>query len=168
MTTSAVSQKQGVYNAVQAFCEENELHFEDGMHFNPTKEQRSEIVHMVAGAMEAGEIQLSSDAASKYDTPEKLKSYCNGLVSNWLRKDTRLNGGEKYEIKNPGSRAGSGDQVIKELRKLKKTLTDAEQIAAVEEEIEKRLASIQAEKAKSVEINVDLIPEELKGLVSNS
>jgi len=39
----------------------------------------------------------------------KLRSYCSGLQSNWLRKDTRLNGGVKYVAKNPGSRAGSTD-----------------------------------------------------------
>lgn len=163
-----VTQKEGVYNATEAFCSEAGIHFEDGMKFEPTKEQRSTIVEMVAHAMDAGEIVLSEAARAKYDDLAKLKSYCNGLVSNWLRKDTRLNGGETYEIKNPGSRAGSGDQVIRELRKLKKTLSDEAQIAAVEKEINTRLAKIQASKTKSVEINADLIPEELRDLVNSN
>lgn len=162
-----VSQKEGVYNAITSFCQDSGIHFEDGMKFEPTKEQRSTIVEMVAVAMQDGQVQLSDEARAKYDDFGKLKSYCNGLVSNWLRKDKRLNGNTTYEIKNPGSRAGSGDPVIKELRKLLKTLTDADHKAAVQEEIDQRLAAIQAEKAKSVEIDLDLIPEELKSLVNS-
>lgn len=161
-----VNQKEGVYGAVVAFCEENGIQFDDGMKFEPTKEQRATIVEMVAQAMNAGEIDLSTEARAKYADFDKLKSYCNGLVSNWLRKDLRLNGNTPHEIKNPGSRAGAGDQVIKELKKLKSTLTSADELAAVDAEIQKRLASVQAAKAKSIEINADLIPEELRHLVN--
>ena len=163
------TQRQGTYDAIVAFCSENSIKFEDGMEFIPTKEQRSSIVLMVATAMEAGEIDLSDDAKKKYDDLPKLKTYCNGLVSNWLRKDPRLNANVKYEIKNPGSRAGSGDPVIKELRKLKKTLTaGSEELTAVEEEINKRVATVQASKAKSVTIDVDQIPKELRHLVPSA
>jgi len=163
------TQRQGTYDAIVAFCSENGVHFEDGMEFTPTKEQRASIVLMVATAMEAGEIDLSDAARAKYDDLPKLKSYCNGLVSNWLRKDPRLNGNVKYEIKNKGSRAGSGDPVIKELRKLKKTLTaGSEELAVVEEEINKRVAVVQAEKAKKVEIDVDQIPKELRHLIPSA
>lgn len=160
------SQKQSVFDAVVAFCEENGIHFDEGMKFEPTKDQRATIVEMVARAMESGAVNLKPAARAKYDTFEKLKGYCNGLVSNWLRKDTRLNGGVDYKIQNPGSRAGSGDQIIKELRKLKSTLTQDEEKAAVEAEIQKRLAALQAEKTKKVEINSELIPAELRHLVN--
>lgn len=161
-----MNQKDGVYSAVVAFCEENNIDFQDGNKFDPSKEQRKEIVSMVASAMEAGEVDLSDSARAKHSTPEKLHSYCNGLVSNWLRKDKRLNGGVKYEIQNPGSRAGAGDDVVKELRKLKATFPQgSEQRDAIDQEIEKRLEKIRAEKAKSVEINTDLIPEELQHLI---
>ena len=163
-----VKQKEGVYSAVVAFAQENDIDFADGQSFEPSKEQRLAIVGMVTAAMEAGEIELSEAAQAKYNTTEKLHGYCNGLTSNWLRKDTRLNGGEKYEIKNPGSRAGSGDKVITELRKLKKTLTQGTaEMEAVENEINSRLATIQTARAKKVEINAELIPEELKHLVSS-
>jgi len=163
-----VNQKTGVYNAVVSFCEAHGLHFEDGMSFIPTTDQRKAIVEAVALDMEAGEITLSAEAAAKYDDLTKLKSYCNGLVSNWIRKDTRLNGNTTYEIKNPGSRAGSGDQVIKELRKLKKTLSNQEQIDAVEDEINSRLSLIQTKKQADVKINMELIPEELRSLVNSN
>lgn len=163
-----VNQKTGVYNAIVAFCAENDIPFEDGMSFEPTKEQRATIVGMVAAGLEAHEIEMSDKAREKYTDLSKLKTYSNGLVSNWVRKDKRLNGGVKHVIKNPGSRAGSGDAILRELRKLRKTLTDEAQIAVVDTEIEKRIEIVQAEKAKKVEINTDLLPEELLGLVSTN
>ena len=127
-----------------------------------TKEQRSAIVDMVTNALIADEIEFSEDARAKHDTAQKKKTYCNGLVSNWLRKDKRLNGNTTYEIKNPGSRAGQGDEVLKNLKLLLKTLDDADQKAAVEAEIAKRTEELKVEKMKKVEINFDHIPEELK------
>ena len=166
--SGAITQKQGVYNAIVAFCGDHDIHFEDGMEFKPTKDQRSTIVEMVATAIEAGEVELSAVAREKYAEFSKLKSYCNGLVSNWLRKDTRLNGDVKYEIKNPGSRAGSGDEVIKELRKLLKTLSDTDQRATVQGEIDSRLTALKMKKNESIQINADLIPEELRSLVNTN
>lgn len=112
-----------------------------------------------------GTVELSAEAAAKYDTEAKLKSYTQGLVSNWLRKDVRLNGGSKYETKNPGSRAGSGDDTVKALRALRSTLTNADQIAEVEMEIAARIAAFKASKTPKVEINAELIPENLRHLV---
>lgn len=163
-----VNQKEGVFNAVSAFCAENDIELRSDEAFKPTKEQRKTITHMVAVAMHAGEIELSEAASNKYNSLELKEKYCSGLVSNWLRKDERLNGGVEYEIKNPGSRAGNGDEVVRELRKLRKTLTDADQKAEVDAEIDKRLEAIKAKKAQSVEINEELIPEELHGLINKS
>jgi len=158
----AVNQKQGVYDAVQAFHQENDLHFEDGMKVELTKEQRSTIVGMVAAAMIAGEVSLSEAAREKHNTDAKITKYCDGLVNNWLRKDTRLNGGVKHEIKNPGSRAGQGDEQLKNLKLLHKTLDDDEQKTVVQAEIDKRIEELRAEKQKNVEINFDVIPDDLK------
>lgn len=162
-----VSQREGVFMAVMAFCSDNGISFDQGKEaFQPTSDGRKTIVEMVTNAMAAGEIELSEEARAKYDTPAKLKSYCNGLVSNWLRKDKRLNGGVKYEAKNPGSRAGSGDEVIRELRKLLKITKDESHRAAIEAEIDKRLEVIRAEKGTTVTIDVEKLPEELRYLVN--
>lgn len=155
---SNYNQKNGVFAAVCSVF--NQESFDSAVEC--TKEQRATIIEIVTKGLSEGEIEMSDAARAKYNTDAKMKTYTNGLVSNWLRKDTRLNGGEKHVIKNPGSRAGSGDKVVKELRKLKSTFTDPEQIAAVDAEIEKRLAKIKAERAKSVEIDMSLIPDDLK------
>ena len=157
-----LNQKTAVFNTVCQVLGQDSF---DGA-VELTKEQRQQVIAIVAEGFYNGEVELSQNAAEKYDTIEKLKGYSNGLVSNWLRKDTRLNGGSKYEAKNPGSRAGSGDTVVRELKRLRSTLTDPSQIATVDQEIEKRLEAIKVEKAKKVEINADLLPEDLRALVS--
>lgn len=158
--SNAISQKEAVFNAVTevlgTFSGTVEL----------STEQRKEVIGMIIAGFANGTVELSSEAAAKYDTDAKLKSYTQGLVSNWLRKDIRLNGGERYETKNPGSRAGGGDETVKALRSLRRSLTNTTQIAEVDAEIAQRVAAFKASKQPKVEINADLIPENLRHLVN--
>lgn len=156
-----LNQKTAVFNAVCSVLEQES--FDTAV--TPTKEERAAIIAIVTEGFANSEVDMSDRARAKYDTEAKLKTYTNGLVSNWLRKDKRLNGNVQHTIKNPGSRAGSGDAVIRELKKLRSTFTEQDQIDAVNNEIEKRMAVIKAEKAKNVEIDMDLIPDDLKGLL---
>lgn len=133
-----------------------------------TKEQRKSVIDLVTDSIMGGETEFSAEAKAKYATRDDVKGYVNGMVSNWLRKDLRLNGGTKYETKNPGSRAGSGDEVLKSLKALKSTLTDADHIAAVDAEIANRTAELAAAKAKTVTIDINKIPEALRHLVKSA
>jgi Zn-dependent oligopeptidase len=157
--SNVVSQKEAVFTAITEvlgnFSGVAEL----------STEQRKEVISSIMSGFENGTVELSAEASTKYNTIAKLKSYTQGLVSNWLRKDSRLNGGVKHETKNPGSRAGSGDSTVKALRALRSTLKDANQIAEVESEIAARIAAFKASKTPKVEINTDLIPENLRHLV---
>jgi len=128
-----------------------------------TKEQRSVVVGMVTDGIMSGQVDFSAEARAKHDTEAKVKTYVGGMVSNHLRKDKRLNGGEKYEAKAPGSRAGSGDEQLKALKALKATLTEASDIASVDAAIETRLAEITVK--KTVAININALPEEFRHLV---
>lgn len=163
--SNTFSQKESVYAATKAYLSENNVKHEDGQRVALSKEGRRTVIQMVTTAAMAGEMELSAEAQAKYDTTEKMSGYVNGLVSNWLRKDIRLNGGEAYEPKNPGSRAGQGDELIKNLRNFRKTLTEEGHKQAVDKEIAKRQLEIQASKAKKVEIQIDLLPESLRGFV---
>jgi len=156
-----LNQKDGVFSAVcEVFGQDS---FDSKLEY--TKDQAHEVCEIVTIGLMDGTISMSTEAKAKYDDHTKMRQYAGGLVANWFRKDLRLNGGEVYEIKSPGSRAGSGDPVLKELRKLKKAVTPA-QAEAVQEEIDKRLALIQTKKSADVIINTDLIPEELRHLVN--
>lgn len=159
------SQKQSVFVAV---CQTLNLELGFSGKVELTKEQRKQVIEMVTDSIQAGETEFSAEAKVKYATRDDVKGYVNGMVSNWLRKDLRLNGGEKYETKNPGSRAGSGDEVLKNLKALKATLTDDAHKKAVDEEIAKRTAELAAAKAKTVTINLDKIPESLRHLIKAS
>jgi hypothetical protein len=94
----------------------------------------------------------------------ELKAYVSGLQSNWLRKDKRLNGGVKYEAKNPGSRAGSGDAQLRALRALLNTKVDGAQRAEIQRYIDKRVAEL---KPATVTINVADVPEALRYLIES-
>lgn len=132
-----------------------------------SKDQTSQIVDAVTASILEGGTDFSAAARSKYDEPKKIRSYVVGMVNNWFRKGKELNGGGVYVPKNPGSRAGSGDAELKELKLLKKALTERnaqpEALAKVDAAITARLEVLGA--TKKVEINLDLIPEELRNLI---
>ncbi len=128
-----------------------------------TPEEKKMAADQITDWIESGDVDFSERARTKYDSPEKVRSYVLGMINNHLRKDKRLNGGTTYTPKNPGSRAGSGDPVIRELKKLLKVVGDEER-ALVQEEIDKRLSEIRAEKAKSIDIDTDLLPDLVKNL----
>lgn len=158
------SQKASVYAAVKAFLDEREIAHEDGQKVTLDKDGRKTVIEMISQSAIIGDMTLSAEAAAKYNTIELMRGYVNGLLSNWLRKDTRLNGGGKYAAKNPGSRAGQGDEVLKNLKALRTTLTEKAHLEACDAEITKRTAEVQAAKAKKVEINFDKIPESIRNL----
>lgn len=129
-----------------------------------TDKMKEEIRSELFAMFRNGSISYSEDFKSKVADDTELKKYISGLVNNWIRKAPEFNNGSKYEAKNPGSRAGSGDEQVKEMKKLLSVTTDAKARAIIQDTIDKRLASLAAEK-KSVEINVDALPESLRHLV---
>jgi hypothetical protein len=147
---SKQSQKEAVYSAVI-----NVTGFTGEGVCNPTKEQRAMICNILVEGFKAGRIQLDKEFSDS-----ELKAYVSGLLSNWLRKDKRLNGGTQYVAKNPGSRAGSTDPQIKAMRALLSTLTDPDERAEVQRYIDARLSELNAQKVKTV-VDFSALPKEL-------
>jgi hypothetical protein len=154
-----LSQKDAVFNAISDIFAEDGREIEGKVTL--TKEERSRVTDLIVSGIEDGDVVFSESAQAKYDTPEKIRHYVRGMIGNWLTKDTRLTGGEKYIPKNPCSRAGQGDEIMKNLRLLLKTINDPEQKAHVEAEIEKRRNELSNAKLKNVSINFDILPDEL-------
>ena len=132
-----------------------------------TKDERGLVHQMVCEGFRSGAIEFENTPANqeKLASDSKLSGYVSGLISNWLRKDTRLNGGGKYVAKNPGSRAGQSDEQMKTLRALAKQFagTDKEQVVLAQ--IEKRKSELAAAKVKSVELTpeqIDALPADVK------
>jgi len=128
-----------------------------------TKEQKQSVIAIVTEGILAGQVDFSTEAKTNHDTPAKVKSYTGGMVDNHLRKDKRLNGGEKYEIKNPGSRSKS-DPTLRALKTLQSTQEpDSDSWHQIEAAIYDR--QMELSKAKTVEIDLSALPEEFRHLV---
>ena len=129
-------------------------------------EQRATIIGMVTEGILAGKVGFSSEAKVKYDTEAKVKGYVVGMVSHQLRNDKRMNGGVGRVIKNPGSRAGSGDEQLKALKLLQSTFDNGtEEWHEIEAAIANRTLEIQATRKPKATINIDALPEALRYLV---
>ena len=127
-----------------------------------TKSDKDQAVALISKGFLAGQIDMSQEGKDKYFGDEKeLKKYTVGLVNNWIRKATEFNGSVKYEIKNKGSRAGSGDEQIKALKELLKQTTDTEVRAEIQAAINDRTEEIKPK----TEINVSALPVYLRHLV---
>ncbi len=147
-----MTQKEAVFAAVT-----NVMGTVDGK-YEPTKEERAQVNAILLEGFKSGRIAYDGDLPA--DT--ELKAYVSGLQSNWLRKDKRLNGGVQYVAKNPGSRAGSTDPQVMAMGLLLPTTSDPTERAEIQAFIDRRLAEVKP--AKTVTINVDDLPEELKHL----
>ena len=126
-------------------------------------EQRTTIIGMVTEGILAGKVSFTDEAKVKYDTEAKVKGYVVGMVSHHLRNDKRLNGGVGRVIKNPGSRAGSGDEQLKALKLLQSTFDHGtEEWHEIEAAIATRTLEIQAARKPKATINIDALPEALR------
>lgn len=150
-------QKDAVYAVVTSVLEKH------GVHFVPNstdaremidKNIRAEIIDTLVTKFKNGDIPLTSKQPY-------IRDYVAGLVSNWLRKDQRLNGGVRHEVKKPGSRKGSQDPTIKNLRLVQSTLAPgSEAYIATQQRIDQRLLEIK--KSTLPKIDKSAIPPELQ------
>jgi hypothetical protein len=100
------------------------------------------------------------DQARLSDT-KYMTDYISGLVNNWIRKAPEFNSDAKYQAKNPGSRQGTQDEQVREMRKLLSTISDPSTKAVIQSHIDNRLAELKP----SITVNLDLIPESLRHLI---
>lgn len=67
-----------------------------------TKQEKQAAAQKLFEGFKKGKIAYNHEMPSD----DKLLLYISGLVSNWLRKDKRLNGQRNYQPRRPGSRTG--------------------------------------------------------------
>lgn len=152
-----MSQNEAVYVAVSTvFPHNGEGVPETGKW---TSAQKQEVFGMLLKSFKAGEWTKNSGGTDD----ASLMKYIPGLVNNHVRKDTRLNGGTKYETKRPGSRAGSGDESIKAMRTLLALTQDPAVKAQIQTAIDARIEEL---KPKAT-VNVEALPEALRHLVQS-
>lgn len=158
------SQREAVVNSVLSVLKDRGVSYElNGS--TPVSEvltdaDKKTVREMLVTGFNKGEIALSEDASKKFiGNSSEMNKYVSGLLNNWIRKYKPFNSGITYEAKNPGSRQGTGDEQVKEMRKLLKVTSDETAKAAIQSAIDSRLAEI---KPATVEINYDAIPAALR------
>ena len=152
-----MSQKEVVYQVICGFIKDQSLKFDGKVEL--TKSQKLSVVGIMVELTQQGSVEIKSDKES--GNPHK---YWVGCVNNWLRKDIRLNGGEKYKpTYKKGSRVSSEVKELKKLLDAVKLGNDQEVIDAVE--LELNLAIQNDESKKKPEIDKSFLPESLKHLV---
>lgn len=143
---SQTKQKDAVFSAVSSVLSEAGITISEGENFaaHLSRELRAQVTNILVEGFNNGTIVLDKSFENEAD----LRTYCSGLTSNWLRKDSRMNGGVKYVAKNPGSRAGSADPTIKSMRTLLATRTDlsSDDRAEIQAAIDSRVAEVRASK----------------------
>jgi hypothetical protein len=158
---SKINQREAVYATTKNVLKDAGIDFEDGGKIETvmTEELRIKITGIICEAFKKGEVELKDTPSNreKLESDSKLSSYVSGLVSNWYRKDKRFNGNEKYETKNPGSRAGQGDPQLKALRALHKQFVGVDNAKAkeIQGHIEARVKTIAEEKTKKAVADID-------------
>jgi hypothetical protein len=160
------SQKEAVFSAVTSVLSEAGVNVNEGDNFadHLTREHRAQVTNILVEGFNSGAIELSKSFSSEAD----LRTYCSGLTSNWLRKDTRMNGGTKYVAKNPGSRVGSSDPQLKAMRMLLSTKTDPAERAEIQSFIDSRVSEVKASKKPAKSIDFSALPAELASKYSSS
>ena len=132
-----------------------------------TDVDKKEVRTMLFSQFRDGDITFKSSFQFKVDDDAELNKYVSGLLNNVIRKAKEFNSGKAYVIKNPGSRAHSSDEPLRELKKLLNQVSlsdDQEAIDEVNEAIVTRKAQIKP-KTAAAPINVDALPEHLQHLV---
>jgi hypothetical protein len=163
-----MNQKEATYTVVTGVLAEHGIDFEGGDASKLlTTEMRTEVVALISELFREGKVDLSDTPANqhKLQDQKEMSKYVVGLVNNWLRKDQRLNGGTKYQAKNPGVRSGTADEQLKALGQLKAKLQVEgmqDKVTEVEKYIEARKQELRAEQAKKFTVDMSKVPAELK------
>jgi hypothetical protein len=142
-----MSQKEAVYLAI---TEMFDITGEGAVELN--REQKHEVINVLMAGFKAKRISY----AGELPDDKQLRNYCSGLLNNWLRKDSRLNGGTKYQPKNPGARRGSTDSQLQALIKLQALQDDPAKIAEIQVYIDKRKAELEPK------VDLSALPEDLR------
>lgn len=123
---------------------------------------KKQVRDFIFAGFRKGEIEMSEEGKAKHTEDAKLKAYVSGLVNNWIRKAPEFNNGGKYVAKNPGSRQGSGDSQVREMKKLLSQTEDPTTKSVIQQHINDRVAELKP--ANSTPIDASKLPESLRHL----
>ena len=159
------NQRTACVNTILSVLEDNGVSYELNGEITVSEvlndTMKSSVREILFTSFRQGNVEYKASFQTKVDDDGELKKYISGLLNNWIRKAKEFNNGQAYKAKNPGSRAGSQDAKVKEMRKLLSVTTDANAKTMIESAIAERVATIKAD-ANTVEIDYSLLSDELK------
>lgn len=94
-----MTQKEAVYSAITSVLDDDDVDFDPGVSNTAQLlkgERRVRVINLIVQGFMSKEIQLSEEVEGMSQDEDALKVYTISLVSYWLRKDSRLNGGISY------------------------------------------------------------------------
>lgn len=128
-----------------------------------TKDDQTQVVNFIAQGLMDGNISMTEKSQAKFEgDPKALRRYVVGLVNDRLRKAKAINGNVTYVAKNPGKLTNSRDAELKALTQVLTLDNTAEVKAEIEAEIARRKSELAADKVKTVTINYDALPADLR------
>ena len=164
-----MNQKESYFNAITNVLKEDKVKFvenETVVKSIITTEQKTKVLAVIIAGFNSGKIELKDTPSNKEKLADatKMETYARQTLKNWLDKDLRLNGNVPFEFKKPGSRAGQGDKVAKNLKALRDTFeVGTKQYEICSAKYEARVAEVKASKKTSKkEVDYSLIDPELK------
>lgn len=128
--------------------------------FKSHPKKKEELVQLMTESLENGEWTIKSEKAN-----ENVTQYINSVIANFFRRDTRLNGGTEYVAVNPGSKTGSRDPKIKNMKLLLATQEEgSEAYDKIKAKIEFLLEEARELKA-SKEIDATVLDPEFQAMI---
>jgi len=160
------SQSEATINAVVNLAKEQGYDaspFETDYKSVLTKDDTNQVVNFITQGLTDGNITMTDKSKAKFqDDPKALRRYVVGLVNDRLRKAKAINGNITYQAKEPGKLKNSRDAELKALTQVLSLDNTPEVKAEIEAEITRRKAELDAAKVKTVTINYDALPADLR------
>lgn len=168
---SKVNQKEATVSTIMGVLSERGVDYELGgdtpISEVLTDSDKATVRSALFAMFRDGSVIYKPEFEAKVNDDAELKKYISGLVNNWIRKAKDFNCGQAYKAKNPGSRAHAQDDQLKALKALSSQYAQgSDEYNEIVTAIATRKAEIEAEKAKSVTIDVDALPESLRHLAN--
>jgi hypothetical protein len=158
-----MNQREATVNCILSVLEERGVEYElngpTPISEVLTPDDKKNVRSILITMFQQGKVDFKD--SSKLQDTKYMTDYISGLVNNWIRKAPEFNNNATYQAKNPGSRQGSQDEQVREMKKLLSTVQDQATKDVIQSHIDARLAELKP----AISVNLDLIPESLRHLI---
>lgn len=163
---TVLSQSQATINAIVNLSKEKGYKatpFETDYKTVLTKADTTQVVNLITAGLQDGSITMTDKSREKFNgDPKALRRYVVGLVNDRLRKAKAINGNVTYSAKEPGKLKNSRDAELKALTQVLALDNPPEVKAEIQAEIDRRKSELEAANKKTVTINYDALPADLR------